>query len=108
MKLPVPISLLLAGTLCYYSLSALGWAVALHTDPWNASDFADEQAKAQGFDWPQEMFRDLGRGNYQARYRSPDYKQSVTVDVRKGPGGWELVSLTERALSCPTDEQASR
>jgi hypothetical protein len=90
----IPFRLLFAFALFYCSMSALNWAICLHTDPWTAADFAAEQAAAKGFDWPEDAFYDLGGGHYRVRFVAPD-NRSVTVEVSKGTEGWRLVSLTQ-------------
>lgn len=90
------LSLLMASALCYCSMSLLGRAIALHTDPSDAASFAAEQAEAKGVDWPQHTFRDLGGHNYEATYcPTDDSGRFATLRVKKTGAGWQLASFKQ-------------
>lgn len=104
-----PIRLLLAATLCYYSLSALNWGISLHLDPWRAEDFAAQKAENKGINWPQYTFRELGGHEYEATYQATDNSgRYATVRVKKTDAGWQLVSLKEGQAEWRKHVAASR
>lgn len=89
-------NLLLASALCYCSVSALSWTLALHTDPLDASAFATKQVATKGLDWQQTYFAECAGKEYQANYRASDGSgRFVIVKVKKTEAGWQLVSMTE-------------
>jgi hypothetical protein len=102
-----PIRLLLAATVCYYSLCALDWAWSLHADPWRAEAFAVEQLQAKGVQLPQKHFREVGDHQYQATFADGSGRYAI-VDVKKTEAGWQLVSLKQGTGKWIDNATASR
>lgn len=105
----LPLSLLLAAAIFYCSMSLLGRAIRLHTDPADASDFATEQVAAKGLDWPQGFFAENPGKEYQATYYAPDSSgRYATVKVKRTDAGWQLVSFEQGTAEWRKHAAASR